>query len=173
MKEKHIILDEDAMLRAIRRISHEILERNQGIENAIIIGIKRRGIFLAERLAKHIEAIEGLKLSVYPIDISLYRDDIVEKKEKEIFSIDTTNRIVILVDDVLFTGRTIRSALNALMDAGRPTAIRLAVLIDRGHRELPIRADYVAKNVPTARNEKIKVHVKEQDGEDKVVILEE
>lgn len=172
MKEKHVILDEEAMLRAIRRISHEILERNQGIENAMIIGIKRRGLFLAERLAKHIEAIEGIALPVYPMDVSPYRDDIVTKKEGELFTIDTTNRLVILADDVLFTGRTIRSALNALMDAGRPTAIRLAVLIDRGHRELPIRADYVGKNVPTARHEKIKVYVKEQDGEDKVVIME-
>lgn len=178
MKEKNTILDNQAILRAIRRISHEILERNKGLDNAILVGIERRGVYLAERLRKEIKSIEGTDVETITMNIEAYRDDRGNREQIEkaqnapLFSRDTTGKLVILVDDVLFTGRTIRSALNALMDAGRPRAIRLAVLVDRGHRELPIRADYVGKNVPTARTESIQVKMVEFDGEDSVVIFD-
>lgn len=171
MQEKRILMDEQAMMRAIRRISHEILERNKGLEHALILGIERRGIYLAERLQAQIEAIEGVHIDVATINVAMYRDDRTTKgKEGSPFTLDTTGKLVILVDDVLYTGRTIRSALNALMEVGRPRAIQLAVLVDRGHRELPIRADYVGKNIPTSHMETVRVNVKEQDGEDSVTI---
>lgn len=171
MQEKRILMDEQAMMRAIRRISHEILERNKGLENALILGIERRGIYLAQRLQAQIEAIEGVHIDVATINVAMYRDDRTTKgKAGPPFTLDTTGKLVILVDDVLYTGRTIRSALNALMEVGRPRAIQLAVLVDRGHRELPIRADYVGKNIPTSHMETVRVNVKEQDGEDSVTI---
>ena len=170
--EERILIDETGMMRAIRRIGHEILERNKGLSNALIIGIERRGVYLAKRLQAQIEAIEGIQVDVATMDVSLYRDDRGETaKEGAPFTLDTTGKVVILVDDVLFTGRTIRSALNALMDAGRPSAIQLAVLVDRGHRELPIRADYVGKNIPTSHLETVQVRVHEVDGDDSVVIF--
>ncbi|WP_127068619.1 MULTISPECIES: bifunctional pyr operon transcriptional regulator/uracil phosphoribosyltransferase PyrR [unclassified Veillonella] len=170
--EERILIDEAGMMRAIRRIGHEILERNKGLSNALIIGIERRGVYLAKRLQAQIEAIEGIQVDVATMDVSLYRDDRGETaKEGVPFTMDTTGKVVILVDDVLFTGRTIRSALNALMDAGRPSAIQLAVLVDRGHRELPIRADYVGKNIPTSHLETVQVRVHEVDGDDSVVIF--
>ena len=170
--EERILIDEAGMMRAIRRIGHEILERNKGLSNALIIGIERRGVYLANRLQAQIEAIEGIQVDVATMDVSLYRDDRSNQpKEGHPFTMDTTGKIVILVDDVLFTGRTIRSALNALMDAGRPSAIQLAVLVDRGHRELPIRADYVGKNIPTSHLETVQVRVHEVDGDDSVVIF--
>ncbi len=170
--EERILIDESGMMRAIRRIGHEILERNKGLSNALIIGIERRGVYLAKRLQAQIEAIEGIQVDVATMDVSLYRDDRGNQgKEGTPFTMDTTGKIVILVDDVLFTGRTIRSALNALMDAGRPSAIQLAVLVDRGHRELPIRADYVGKNIPTSHLETVQVRVHEVDGDDSVVIF--
>ncbi len=175
LKEKNTLMDETAMHRAIRRIAHEILERNKGVQNAILIGIERRGVYLAERLRAQIESIEGIDLPVATMNISLYRDDKDRrpKGEGKPFTLDTTDKLVILVDDVLYTGRTIRSALNALMEAGRPRAIQLAVLVDRGHRELPIRADFVGKNVPTAGHEIVQVQMTEWDEEECVRILEE
>ncbi|MDY3974790.1 bifunctional pyr operon transcriptional regulator/uracil phosphoribosyltransferase PyrR [uncultured Veillonella sp.] len=169
--DSRILMDEQAMMRAVRRISHEILERNKGLENALIIGIERRGVYLAHRLQKQIEAIEGTSIEVGTMNVALYRDDRNTKvKEGTPFTIDTTGKLVILVDDVLYTGRTIRAALNALMEVGRPRAIQLAVLVDRGHRELPIRADYVGKNIPTSHAETVRVNVVEQDGIDSVTI---
>lgn len=173
-----VILDEQAIRRAITRIAHEIIERNKGVENCVLVGIKTRGIYLAKRLAERIEQIEGEKIPVGELDITLYRDDLTEKTvDKEpLFQgmnvpIDITNKKVILVDDVLFTGRTVRAALDALIDLGRPAQIQLAVLIDRGHRELPIRPDYVGKNVPTAKTEVIAAKVVEVDQIDEVSLL--
>ena len=171
METKRILMDGDAIRRAIRRISHEILERNKGLSNAVIVGIERRGVMLAKRLQSEIEAIEGLHIECEPLNVAMYRDDRdTRTKEGEPCSIDTTEKTIILVDDVLYTGRTIRAALNALMTSGRPKSIQLAVLVDRGHRELPIRADYVGKNIPTSHLEKVRVQVQELDGSDGVTI---
>lgn len=175
--QKAIIMDEKAITRAITRISHEIIERNKGIENVVLIGIKTRGIPVAQRIAEKIEAIEGQKVKTGQMDITLYRDDLSEKQIDPVVNgtkigFDITDKTVVLVDDVLYTGRTVRSALNALMDAGRPKAIQLAVLVDRGHRELPIRADYVGKNVPTSKTEIISVKLSECDVENSVSIEE-
>ena len=171
METKRILMDGDAIRRAIRRISHEILERNKGLSNAVIVGIERRGVMLAKRLQSEIEAIEGLHIECEPLNVAMYRDDRdTRRKEGEPCSIDTTEKTIILVDDVLYTGRTIRAALNALMTSGRPKSIQLAVLVDRGHRELPIRADYVGKNIPTSHLEKVRVQVQELDGSDGVTI---
>ena len=165
------------MKRALMRIANQILERNKGCENLVFVGIKSRGDDLARRLAKFIEQIEGVKIPVGAIDVTLYRDDIDLFEQKIIvnrtdipFEIDGKN--VILVDEVLYTGRTVRAAMDALTDFGRPASIQLAVLIDRGHRELPIAADYVGKFVPTSRRETIKVQLVETDGIDRVVICE-
>jgi pyrimidine operon attenuation protein/uracil phosphoribosyltransferase len=179
MNEKAIVLDEQAIRRALTRIAHEIIEKNKGIENCILIGIRTRGIFLANRLAERISQIEGKEIKVGELDITLYRDDLSKKtrdgeplvKGSDI-PVDITDKKVILVDDVLFTGRTIRAAMDALVDIGRPSQIQLAVLIDRGHRELPIRADYVGKNVPTSHTETIAVNLTEVDEIDKVSIFE-
>lgn len=167
------ILDSKDIKRVIRRIAHEIIEKNKGIENLCLVGIQIGGVILAQRLASQIESIEGGKIGVGALDITLYRDDINIKKEQPVvkttdipFSI--TDKTVVLVDDVLFTGRSIRAAMDALIDFGRPAYIQLAVLIDRGHRELPIRADYAGKNIPTALNERIDVYL---DKEDKVVLI--
>ena len=164
------------MQRALTRIAHEIIERNKGVQDMVLIGIRRRGIPLAQRLAENIERIEGVKLSVGMLDITLHRDDrSVQEDEGQLqtsLPVSIVDKVVVLVDDVLFTGRTVRAAMDALIDLGRPRMIQLAVLIDRGHRELPIRADYVGKNVPTSRREKIAVRVVELDGVDEVAILE-
>lgn len=171
------ILDEQAIRRALTRIAHEIIEKNKGIENCLLVGIKTRGIYLANRLAEKIEQIEGEKIDVGEVDITLYRDDLTEitkDEEPELkgtnIPVDVTNKRVILVDDVLYTGRTVRAALDALIDLGRPAQIQLAVLIDRGHRELPIRPDYVGKNVPTSKKEVVDVRVVEVDRKDEVII---
>ena len=167
------ILDSKDIKRVIRRIAHEIIEKNKGIENLCLVGIQIGGVILAQRLASQIESIEGGKIGVGALDITLYRDDINIKKEQPVvkttdipFSI--TDKTVVLVDDVLFTGRSIRAAMDALIDFGRPAYIQLAVLIDRGHRELPIRADYAGKNIPTSLNERIDVYL---DKEDKVILI--
>lgn len=168
-------MDEQAIRRALTRIAHEIIERNKGIQDCVLVGIKTRGVYLAERLAERIEKIEGEKIAVGEIDITLYRDDLSHKRqdaEPEVhgtdISVKVSDKKVILIDDVLFTGRTVRAALDAIVDLGRPAQIQLAVLIDRGHRELPIRPDYVGKNVPTAKSEVIEVKLNEVDKEEAV-----
>jgi pyrimidine operon attenuation protein/uracil phosphoribosyltransferase len=171
------ILDEAEIRRAVTRIAHEILERNHGAAGVVLVGIANRGDDLARRLAAEVERIEGVALPVGVLDITFYRDDIGMRAEapevhETRIDFDITGRTVVLVDDVLFTGRTIRGAMDALVDFGRPTAIQLAVLVDRGHRELPIRADYVGKNVPTRTDEQVRVALKELDGEDAVVVEE-
>ena len=169
MEKKRLLMDQDAIMRAIRRISHEILERNKGLSNALIVGIERRGVILAKRLQAEIERIEGIHIDCESLNVAVYRDDRdARPKEGEPCTIDTTEKTIILVDDVLYTGRTIRAALNALMTAGRPRSIQLAVLVDRGHRELPIRADYVGKNIPTSHLESVRVAVADLD---KMIIL--
>jgi pyrimidine operon attenuation protein/uracil phosphoribosyltransferase len=177
MKTKAVIMDEKAISRAITRIAHEIIEKNKGIENLVLVGIKTRGIPLADRLGNKIFEIEGKKVPVLTLDITLYRDDLTEIQEKPIvdsskFDYDITDKIVVLIDDVLYTGRTVRAALDALVDKGRPKKVQLGVLVDRGHRELPIRADFVGKNVPTSKTEIINVMLEEVDGTNKVVIKE-
>ncbi|WP_456275562.1 bifunctional pyr operon transcriptional regulator/uracil phosphoribosyltransferase PyrR [Bacillus sp. AK128] len=179
MSFKAIVLDEQAIRRALTRIAHEIIERNKGIEDSVLIGIKTRGIHIAKRLAEKIEQIEGKKIPVGEVDITLYRDDLTTKTEDQepLFKgsdvpVDVTNLKVILVDDVLFTGRTVRAAMDALMDLGRPAQIQLAVLVDRGHRELPIRADFVGKSIPTSSSEKIVVDLTEIDEIEQVTIHE-
>ncbi len=173
MDEQRILMDSNGVMRVVRRISHEILERNKGISNALIVGIERRGVYLAKRLQREIESIEGIRIECESLNVAMYRDDRdYRPKQGNPCTINTTEKLIILVDDVLYTGRTIRAALNALMDAGRPRAIQLAVLVDRGHRELPIRADYVGKNVPTSHLENVHVNVSEVDGEDSVVLTQ-
>ena len=177
MKEKAQLMDEKAISRAITRVSHEIIERNKGIENVVLVGIKTRGVPIAKRIAKKIESIEGVAINTGQIDITLYRDDLKEIDVDPVINgssidFDINNKVVVLVDDVLYTGRTVRAALDAIMDVGRPNAIQLAVLVDRGHRELPIRADYVGKNVPTSRHEIISVMLDEIDKQDSVTINE-
>lgn len=175
--DKHILMDEKAMGRAIRRIAHEIIERNKGLDQTVLVGIHTRGVPLAKRLAKELAAIEHRDVPVYDLDISAYRDDTKKSAINEVTAsqaqFDADNMIVVLVDDVLYTGRTVRSALNAIMEMGRPRFIELAVLVDRGHRELPIRADYVGKNIPTSRREDISVKLQETDGCDQVVLRED
>ena len=177
MKLKANLLDDKAIKRTLIRISHEIIEKNKGIENIVLVGIKRRGYPLAERIARNIESIEGIKVPVGYVDITLYRDDITEIKETpKVNNIDlgveVIGRKVILVDDVLYTCRTVRAAIDAIIDSGRPEQIQLAVLVDRGHKELPIRADYVGKNLPTSKSEIIAVEIAEIDGNDSVKIYE-
>lgn len=174
-KEKTLLMDEKAIGRAIRRIAHEIIERNKGLDKTVLVGIHTRGVPLAQRLGRELAAIEGRDVPVYDLDISAYRDD--DRKNPIAVSdagkFDADGQTVILVDDVLFTGRTVRSALNAIMELGRPQFIELAVLVDRGHRELPIRADYVGKNVPTSRKEDVSVQLKETDSCDRVFLREQ
>ncbi|AZV59026.1 bifunctional pyr operon transcriptional regulator/uracil phosphoribosyltransferase PyrR [Clostridium sp. AWRP] len=176
MKLKALILDEKAMNRTLKRISHEILEKNRGTEDIILVGIKRRGYPLAKRIAENIYKIEGIKLKVEDVDIGLYRDDLTSLTGQPILKgsnlIDVENKKIILVDDVIYTGRTARAAIDAIIHSGRPKLIQLAVLVDRGHRELPIRADYVGKNIPTSRNEMISVEIAEIDKSDSVKIYE-
>ena len=177
MKEKANVLDAQAISRSLTRIAHEILERNRSTDNLAIVGIRSRGAYLAQRLAECVKKIDGEEVPVGALDITLYRDDlsllgaqpVVRKTE---IGFDVTDKNIILVDDVLYTGRTIRAALSELIDFGRPKTIQLAVLVDRGHRELPIRADYVGKNIPTAQDETIEVRLDEVDGKDEVVIVE-
>ncbi|MGI6065350.1 MAG: bifunctional pyr operon transcriptional regulator/uracil phosphoribosyltransferase PyrR [Bacillota bacterium] len=177
MVEKAQIMDEDGMRRALTRIAHEIIEKNKGVDNLCLVGIRTRGIPLAERLAKKVQEIEGRNIPLGVIDITLYRDDLTTLSYHPVLHhtdlpIDITGKTIVLVDDVLYTGRTTRAALDAIFDIGRPASIQLAVLVDRGHRELPIRPDYVGKNVPSSRKEIVAVHVREIDGEDKVIINE-
>ncbi len=174
---KATILSADEIRRALTRIAHEIIERNKGAENLALIGVHTRGIPLATRLAAKLSELEGVDVPRGMLDITLYRDDLSEVAHQPIIRetnvpFDIARRRVILVDDVLFTGRTVRSALDALIDLGRPESIQLAVLVDRGHRELPIRADYVGKNLPTAKQEVVKVKLKETDGLDIVELYE-
>ena len=164
MNQKAIVLDEQAIGRALTRIAHQIIEKNKGIENCVLVGIRTRGIYIAERLASKIAEIEGKPISVGELDITLYRDDLTKKTDNQEplvkgsnIPVEISEKKVVLVDDVLYTGRTVRAGLDAIMDIGRPAAIQLAVLVDRGHRELPIRADYVGKNIPTSSSEKIVV----------------
>ncbi|UCZ51804.1 bifunctional pyr operon transcriptional regulator/uracil phosphoribosyltransferase PyrR [Bacillus shivajii] len=173
------ILDEQAVRRALTRIAHEIIERNKGIDDLILVGIKTRGIYIARRLAEKIAQIEGENVAVGDIDITLYRDDLTTKTqddEPELKGTDITadinNKKVVLVDDVLYTGRTVRAALDAIMDIGRPSQIQLAVLIDRGHRELPIRPDFIGKNVPTSKSEVVEAKLSDVDQIDEVVITQ-
>jgi pyrimidine operon attenuation protein / uracil phosphoribosyltransferase len=175
-KLKAQIIDEPGFDRTLTRLAHEILEKNKGSESIVIVGIRTRGAFIARRIAKKIDDVEGTTVPIGSLDITLYRDDLLGKLDQPqlkgtdiIFDLNEKN--VILIDDVLFTGRTIRAALDELIDLGRPRSIQLAVLVDRGHRQLPIRADYVGKNVPTSAGESIRVHVKEVDGEDAVLLM--
>ena len=169
------ILDENDMRRAVSRIAHEVVERNHGGGGLVIVGIHTRGVPLAQRLAEHIRLIEGGEVPVGALDISLHRDDTgagaLPGTRPTLIPLDLTDRRVVLVDEVIFTGRTVRAAMDALVEHGRPAAIQLAVLIDRGHRELPIRPDYVGKNIPTARDERVVVRLTEVDGVDTVSVL--
>ena len=177
MLEKAKILDKEAMARSLIRIAHEIVEKNKGTDELCLMGIRNRGVYLAQRLAECIKKIENRDIPVGILDITLYRDDLtliasqplVHKTE---IDFDINDKILILVDDVLYTGRTVRAALDALIDFGRPKSIQLAVLIDRGHRELPVRADYAGKNIPTSQKETVAVRLIEVDGVDEVAIVE-
>lgn len=161
-----LLLDELAISRSIKRISHEILEKNKGCENLVLVGIKTRGEFLAQRIRSNILLFENELLPIIALDVKSYRDDLKIKLKKELIDFDFKDKIVILIDDVLYKGRTVRAAIDAVMFNGRAKAIQLAVLIDRGHRELPIKADYVGKNIPTSEQEEIKCLLKEiDDGE--------
>lgn len=177
MHLKASLLDENAIRRALTRLSHEIIEKNKGVEDIVLVGIKRRGYPLAERLSEFIEKFEGVKIPVASVDITLYRDDLTNVSDTPNLNdpkidVDIRGKKVIIVDDVLYTCRTARAAIDAIMDQGRPEFIQLAVLVDRGHKELPIRADYVGKNIPTSKYEIIKVQIKEIDGTDSVEIYE-
>ncbi len=175
--EKAKLLDKNTINRSLMRMAHEILEKNKGTKDLCLVGIRNRGVFLANRLADCIKKIEKEDILVGVLDITLYRDDltliapnpVVHKTEIEF---DINDKNIVLVDDVLYTGRTIRAAMDALMDLGRPKSIQLAVLIDRGHRELPVRPDYIGKNIPTSKNETIEVRLEEIDGKDEAVIIQ-
>ncbi len=176
LNEKAQVLDQAGIQRAVTRITHEIVERNKGTDDLVLIGLRSRGVDLAGRIARELKFIDGADIPVGALDVTLYRDDLdkvgpqpVVRRTEIPFSIN--EKRVVLVDDVLYTGRTIRAALDSLIDLGRPRLIQLAVLVDRGHRELPIRADYVGKNVPTSRQEQVQVLLTEEDGVDKVVIV--
>jgi len=177
MNFKSNLLDEMAIKRAIARISHEIVEKNKGVDDIVLIGIKRRGMPLAERIAENIRAFEDTQVPVGSVDITFYRDDLEQSYEMPMIKdaaidVQIKGKKVILVDDVIFTGRTVRAAIDAVFSNGRPQSIQLAVLIDRGHRELPIRADYVGKNIPTSRQELIQVELMETDGNEAVKLYE-
>ena len=176
MREKSQLLDEQAIKRMLMRISHEILEKNKGIDNVKLVGIKRRGEPIADMIAGNISAIEGKEIECGSLDIGFYRDDLTtfvddpEVRRAEL-PFDVTDKDVVLIDDVLYTGRTARAAIEAVISCGRPRTIQFAVLVDRGHRELPIRADYVGKNVPTSKTEMIEVRLPEYDGETGVYLM--
>lgn len=174
---KAFIMNKDKIQRSLTRVAHEILENNKNIEDLVLVGIRRRGVPLSKRLGQKIKEIENFYPPIGILDITLYRDDLSQLKDKPIvrttqLPCEITDKTVILVDDVLFTGRTVRAALDALIDLGRPRSIQLAILVDRGHRELPIRADFVGKNVPTSKREIVDVMLKEVDGKDEVIIKE-
>lgn len=175
--KKNVIMDSEAIRRALVRIAHEIIEKNKGVEDVVIVGIRTRGVPLAQRIAAEINAIENCEMTVGMLDITLYRDDLSTLGYNPVvhgtdINFDLSGKHVVLVDDVLYTGRTIRAALDAVIDMGRPKTIQLAVLVDRGHKELPIRADYVGKNVPTSQKETIEIVLNEIDGTDEVYIGE-
>ena len=177
MDVKAKIIDEDGLSRIITRMAHEILEKNKGSQNLVLMGMKTRGEFLARRIFERIKEIEKIELPLGVLDVTLYRDDFRTRLKQPKVSVsnitfDINDKDVIIIDDVLYTGRTVRSALNALMDFGRPRSMQLCVLVDRGHRELPIRADYIGKNIPTSNQEEIKVKMKEIDGEDAIYLME-
>lgn len=177
MRLKARIMDEAALGRALMRISHEITEKNQGVENVVMIGIKRRGEPIAERIKENIRRIEGVEVPCGSLDISFYRDDLSMMDESPVVSkpklpFDVNNKDVVLTDDVIYTGRTARAAIEAVFSCGRPRTIQLAVLVDRGHRELPIRPDYVGKNIPTSRSELVEVRLPEYDGETGVFLMD-
>jgi pyrimidine operon attenuation protein/uracil phosphoribosyltransferase len=172
-----VVMDGDRLSRSLTRIAHEIVERNRGIEDLALVGIRERGVPIARRIAKQLHEITGSEVPTGALDITLYRDDLMRQAvgpqplvRSTDIPFDLDDRVILLVDDVLYTGRTIRAALDALIDFGRPKAIQLVVLVDRGHRELPIKADYVGKNVPTSRRESVQVRLEEVDGHDEVVI---
>lgn len=167
-----IIFDGDAIKRSLKRIAHEILEKNDQIEDVVLVGIKTRGVFLAQRLAALIKQFEDVSLETVELDVSAFRDDEkrIELTTPTLHQVSVENKIAIIVDDVLYTGRTIRAAMEGILELGRPKSIQLATLIDRGHRELPIRADYVGKNIPTSKSEKVSVSLSEVDNKDAVAI---
>jgi pyrimidine operon attenuation protein/uracil phosphoribosyltransferase len=172
--KQHLIMDESTIRRSLTRIAHEILERNKGVEHLILIGIRTRGVYLARRLAARIQEIEHVRVPVGELDVTRYRDDVrlpyVAEAAALYAEMNIQDKTIILCDDVLYTGRTVRAAMDALIDQGRPQMIQLAVLIDRGHRELPIRPDFVGKNLPTSREERVEVRLAERDGGDHVMI---
>lgn len=177
LRDKNVIMDDMGMKRALIRIAHEIIEKNKGVQDLAVVGIRRRGGPLAQRLAERIGEIEDVVVPVGILDITLYRDDLTTLATQPMVhrtevDFDINGKVIVLVDDVLYTGRTVRAAMDALIDLGRPRRIQLAVLVDRGHRELPIKADYIGKNVPTSAQEIVSVLVEEIDGIDKVVIQE-
>jgi pyrimidine operon attenuation protein/uracil phosphoribosyltransferase len=174
-KNDKLVMDSGDIARALTRIAHEILERNKGVKDLALVGIRTGGVHLAHRLVKRIQSIEGVQVPIGELDITLYRDDLALRKDQPVLirttvPFDMTDKVVVLVDDVLFTGRTIRAAMDGLMDLGRPGEIQLAVLVDRGHRQLPIKANYIGKNLPTSREEKVQVLLEESGEEDRVVI---
>jgi pyrimidine operon attenuation protein/uracil phosphoribosyltransferase len=175
-----VVMDGDRLARSLTRIAHEIVERNRGIDDLALVGIRERGVPIARRIAKQLHEITGRQVPTGALDITLYRDDLMRQAvgpqplvRSTDIPFDLDDRVILLVDDVLYTGRTIRAALDALIDFGRPKAIQLVVLVDRGHRELPIKADYVGKNVPTSRRESVQVRLEEVDGHDEVVLQAE
>lgn len=172
MKTKEVV-DELTVKRAITRITYEIIERNKDLNKIILAGIKTRGVFIAHRIQERLEQLENISVPVVELDTKPFRDDVKSGEDTSLISVDVTDREVILVDDVLYTGRTIRAAIDNIVRQGRPARVSLAVLVDRGHRELPIRPDYVGKNIPTSRSEEIIVEMMELDGQDRVLITEE
>ncbi len=175
MKLKKVLMDKSEIERTLNRMAHEIVERNKGVEDLCLVGIRRRGDILAERIAKILKSIEGKEMPVGALDITLYRDDLsllstAPVVRKSVIPCDITDKVVVIVDDVIFTGRTVRAAIDAIMDYGRPKCIQLAVLVDRGHRELPIHPDYVGKVIPTSKDENVMVLLEEVDGEEAVGI---
>lgn len=172
MKTKEVV-DELTVKRAITRITYEIIERNKDLNKIILAGIKTRGVFIAHRIQERLEQLENISVPVVELDTKPFRDDVKSGEDTSLISVDVTDREVILVDDVLYTGRTIRAAIDNIVGRGRPARVSLAVLVDRGHRELPIRPDYVGKNIPTSRSEEIIVEMTELDGQDRVLITEE
>jgi len=173
---KKIIMTRDDIRRTLARIAHEIIERNKTVEHLILVGVHTRGVPLAKRLATNIERFEGIKIPVGALDIRPYRDDLASLNQQPVvhdtdIPTDIDGKSIVLVDDVLYTGRSIRAAMDALTDLGRPKSVQLAVLVDRGHREMPIRADYIGKNMPSSRHEEIQVHLEETDGVDRVAII--